>query len=74
MLNAAYRSVAGRADRGSGGPNLSTHVSAAMHVLSGAQDRLHLIRLPAHAPALNPVEMVGSADPRTRRDPTSHGL
>ncbi|WP_432987155.1 transposase [Dactylosporangium sp. CA-233914] len=40
--------------------NLNTHVSAAMRELIAARDWLHIIRLPAYAPDLNPVEAVWS--------------
>jgi putative transposase len=40
--------------------NLNTHRSAAMRELIAARDWLHVIRLPAYAPELNPVEQVWS--------------
>jgi transposase len=40
--------------------NLNTHVSAAMRERIAARDWLHVIRLPAYAPDLNPVEAVWS--------------
>ena len=40
--------------------NLNTHVSAAMRVMVDARDWLHVIRLPAYAPDLNPTEGVWS--------------
>jgi len=40
--------------------NLNTHVSAAMRDLIAARDWLHVIRLPAYAPELNPTEHVWS--------------
>jgi transposase len=40
--------------------NLNTHVSAAMRQMIDARDWLHVIRLPAYAPDLNPVEAVWS--------------
>jgi transposase len=40
--------------------NLNTHVSAAMRQLIAARDWLHVIRLPAYAPDLNPTEAVWS--------------
>ena len=58
LLDAAHQQL--------GGPlvvvwdNLNTHVSAAMRALIDARDWLHVIRLPAYAPDLNPVEMVWS--------------
>jgi transposase len=39
---------------------LNTHVSAAMRQMIDARDWLHVIRLPAYAPDLNPVEAVWS--------------
>jgi transposase len=35
--------------------NLNTHISAAMRQLIAARDWLHVIRLPAYAPDLNPT-------------------
>lgn len=40
--------------------NLNTHISAAMRELIAARDWLHVIRLPAYAPDLNPAEHVWS--------------
>jgi transposase len=40
--------------------NLNTHRSAAMRELIATRDWLHVIRLPAYAPELNPVEHVWS--------------
>ncbi|MDT5040564.1 MAG: hypothetical protein QOE51_1549 [Actinoplanes sp.] len=40
--------------------NLNTHISAAMRAMIDARDWLHVIRLPAYAPDLNPVEAVWS--------------
>ena len=40
--------------------NLNTHISAAMRELIAARDWLHVIRLPAYAPDLNPTETVWS--------------
>jgi transposase len=40
--------------------NLNTHISAAMRQMIDARDWLHVIRLPAYAPDLNPVETVWS--------------
>ena len=39
--------------------NLNTHISAAMRALIDARDWLTVIRLPAYAPDLNPVEAPG---------------
>jgi transposase len=58
LLDAAHQQL--------GGPivliwdNLNTHVSAAMRALIAARDWLHVIRLPAYAPDLNPTETVWS--------------
>jgi putative transposase len=58
LLDAAHQQL--------GGPivliwdNLNTHTSAAMRALIAARDWLHVIRLPAYAPDLNPVEHVWS--------------
>lgn len=58
LLDAAHQQL--------GGPivliwdNLNTHVSAAMRELIAARDWLHVIRLPAYAPDLNPTEHVWS--------------
>ena len=40
--------------------NLNTHISTAMRELTAARDWLHVIRLPAYAPDLNPAEHVWS--------------
>nr|WP_235922124.1 transposase [Lentzea tibetensis] len=40
--------------------NLNTHISAAMRALIASRPWLHVIRLPAYAPDLNPVERVWS--------------
>jgi transposase len=40
--------------------NLNTHISAAMRKMIDARDWLHVIRLPAYAPDLNPTEGVWS--------------
>ena len=58
LLDAAHQQL--------GGPivlcwdNLNTHVSAAMRHLIANRDWLHVIRLPAYAPDLNPTEGVWS--------------
>jgi transposase len=58
LLDAAHQQL--------GGPmvliwdNLNTHISAAMRELIAARDWLHVIRLPAYAPDLNPTEAVWS--------------
>lgn len=38
--------------------NLNTHISVAMRQMIAARDWLHVIRLPAYAPDLNPTEQV----------------
>lgn len=40
--------------------NLNTHISTAMRKLIAAREWLHVIRLPAYAPDLNPTEQVWS--------------
>ena len=40
--------------------NLNVHISAEMRQMIAARDWLHVIRLPAYAPDLNPVEAVWS--------------
>jgi hypothetical protein len=40
--------------------NVNTHISVAMRELIAARDWLHVIRLPAYAPDLNPAEHVPS--------------
>jgi hypothetical protein len=58
LLDAAHQQL--------GGPivliwdNLNVHISAAMRRLIAARDWLHVIRLPAYAPDLNPTEGVWS--------------
>jgi transposase len=58
LLDAAHQQL--------GGPivlvwdNLNTHVSAAMRAMIDGRDWLHVIRLPAYAPDLNPTEGVWS--------------
>ncbi len=58
LLDAAHQQL--------GGPivviwdNLNTHRSATMRELIAAREWLHVIRLPAYAPELNPVEHVWS--------------
>lgn len=58
LLDAAHQQL--------GGPivviwdNLNTHISAAMRGLIDARNWLHVIRLPAYAPDLNPTEHVWS--------------
>ena len=61
-----YISLIDGAHQQLGGPivlvwdNLNTHVSTAMRQLIAARDWLHVIRLPAYAPDLNPTEAVWS--------------
>lgn len=58
LLDAAHQQL--------GGPivlvwdNLNTHISVAMRELIAARDWLHVVRLPAYAPDLNPTESVWS--------------
>jgi hypothetical protein len=58
LLDAAHQQL--------GGPivliwdNVNTHISTAMRALLAARDWLHVIRLPAYAPDLNPTEHVWS--------------
>lgn len=58
LLDAAHQQL--------GGPivliwdNLTTHLSTAMRQLIAARDWLHVIRLPAYAPDLNPTEGIWS--------------
>jgi transposase len=61
-----YISLIDAAHQQLGGPlvliwdNLNTHVSTVMRQLIAARDWLHVIRLPAYAPDLNPTEAVWS--------------
>jgi transposase len=61
-----YAALLDAAHQQSGGPivlcwdNLNTHISAAMRTLIASRPWLHVIRLPAYAPDLNPVERVWS--------------
>ncbi|MEU4591420.1 transposase [Micromonospora aurantiaca (nom. illeg.)] len=58
LLDAAHQQL--------GGPivlvwdNLNSHISAAMRQMINGRDWLHVIRLPAYAPDLNPTEQVWS--------------
>jgi putative transposase len=54
--------------------NLNTHISAAMRALIAARDWLHVIRLPAYAPDLNPVEHVWSHLKRSLGNLATHGI
>lgn len=66
FAEADYAALLDAAHQQLGGPivviwdNLNTHRSAAMRELIAARDWLHVIRLPAYAPELNPVEQVWS--------------
>jgi putative transposase len=72
LLDAAHRQL--------GGPivliwdNLNTHTSAAMRDLIATRDWLHVIRLPAYAPDLNPVEHVWSHVKRSLGNLAVHGI
>ncbi|QUQ64788.1 IS630 family transposase [Kutzneria sp. CA-103260] len=72
LLDAAHQQL--------GGPvvliwdNLNTHVSAAMRELVAARDWLHVIRLPAYAPDLNPAEHVWSHVKRGLGNLIVHGV
>ncbi|MBF9132062.1 transposase [Plantactinospora sp. S1510] len=54
--------------------NLNAHVSAAMRELIAARDWLHVIRLPAYAPGLNPTEGVWSHLKRSIGDLAVRGV
>jgi len=54
--------------------NLNTHISIAMRVMIDARDWLHVIRLPAYAPDLNPVEAVWSHLKRSIGNLAVHGV
>ena len=54
--------------------NLNTHISAAMRELIAARDWLHVIRLPAYAPDLNPAEQVWSHVKRGLGNLIVHGI
>ena len=72
LLDAAHQQL--------GGPivviwdNLNTHVSTAMRTLIAARDWLHMIRLPAYAPDLNPTEQVWSHLKRSLGNLAVHGI
>jgi putative transposase len=72
LLDAAHQQL--------GGPivliwdNLNTHVSVAMRALIAARDWLHVIRLPAYAPDLNPTEQVWSHLKRSLGNLAVHGI
>lgn len=72
LLDAAHQQL--------GGPivviwdNLNTHISAAMRELIAARDWLHVIRLPAYAPDLNPAEHVWSHVKRGLGNLIVHGI
>jgi putative transposase len=54
--------------------DFTTHVSAAMRELIAARDWLHVIRLPAYAPDLNPAEHVWSHVKRGLGNLIVHGI
>lgn len=54
--------------------NLNIHVSVAMRQLIAARDWLHVIRLPAYAPDLNPTEAVWSHLKRSIGNLAVHGV
>jgi DDE superfamily endonuclease len=54
--------------------NLNTHMSATMRALIAARDWLHVIRLPAYAPDLNPAEHVWSHVKRGLGNLIVHGI
>jgi putative transposase len=66
FAEADYAALLDAAHQQLGGPivviwdNLNTHRSAAMRELIATRDWLHVIRLPAYAPELNPVEQLWS--------------
>ena len=66
FAEADYAALLDAAHQQLGGPivviwdNLNTHRSAVMRELIASRDWLHVIRLPAYAPELNPVEQVWS--------------
>jgi transposase len=72
LLDAAHQQL--------GGPivliwdNLNTPVSAAMRKLIAARDWLHVFRLPAYTPDLNPVEHVWSHVKRGLGNLIVHGV
>jgi transposase len=54
--------------------NLNVHVSAVMRQMIDARDWLHVIRLPAYAPDLNPTEGVWSHLKRSIGNLAVHGV
>lgn len=72
LLDAAHQQL--------GGPivliwdNLNTHISAAMRTLIAAREWLHVIRLPAYAPDLNPTEQVWSHLKRSLGNLATHSI
>ncbi|MDU0295183.1 transposase, partial [Saccharothrix longispora] len=54
--------------------NVNTHTSHAMRALIAARDWLHVIRLPAYAPELNPTEHVWSHLKRGLGNALVHGV
>ncbi|GAA3450528.1 transposase [Dactylosporangium matsuzakiense] len=75
-----YISLIDAAHQQLGGPivliwdNLNTHVSAVKRQLIAARAWLHVIRLPAYAPALNPTEAVWSHLKRSIGNLAVHGV
>lgn len=80
FAEADYAALLDAAHQQLGGPlvliwdNLNTHVSAAMRELIAARDWLHVIRLPAYAPDLNPTEHVWSHVKRSLGNLIVHGI
>lgn len=54
--------------------NLNTHISATMRTLIASRDWLHVIRLPAYAPDLNPTEHAWSHLKRSLGNLAVHGI
>jgi putative transposase len=75
-----YAALIDAAHQQLGGPivliwdNLNTHISIAMRTLIASRDWLHVIRLPAYAPDLNPVEHVWSHLKRSLGNLAVHGI
>ncbi|MFD2414805.1 IS630 family transposase [Amycolatopsis pigmentata] len=80
FAEAGYAALLDAAHQQLGGPivliwdNLNTHISAAMRELIAARDWLHVIRLPAYAPDLNPIEHVWSHIKRSLGNLIVHGI
>jgi putative transposase len=75
-----YMNLIDAAHQQLGGPilliwdNLNTHVSAEMRTMIAARDWLHVVRLPAYAPDLNPTEAVWSHLKRNIGNLAVHGV